>query len=213
MFIDAVASLVRDHGNVTDFTAAWFCGWVSQFQRLIALKADAAGATTRAFAATLSAAIVGETTAALMQVGDGAVIAASGNDPALACLLQPFNGEYANTTSFLTDVDALETSQHRLWSGRIEDLAVITDGLGRVALNMQTREAYTPFFRPMFRTLGQRRDGHQRSTSLDLHDFLHSTRVNQRVDDDKTLIVASRRPASVCPVGVKQDEHEPDRVG
>ena len=73
----------------------------------------------------------------------------------------------------------------------VSELAVFTDGLQRLALDFTTRQPYGAFFRPFFERL---RTEPEPETLLEpLREFLDSPRVNDRTDDDKTLVLALSR--------------------
>jgi hypothetical protein len=101
----------------------------------------------------------------------------------------PENGEYQNTTFFLSDSAFDAHVQSSVVSEQVAEIAMFTDGLQMLALNYATKEAHGPFFVPMFRELRARE-----STDLivPMRQFLDSKAVNDRTDDDKTLILATR---------------------
>jgi hypothetical protein len=77
---------------------------------------------------------------------------------------------------------------------RVDELALFTDGLQPLALHYASRTVHAPFFVPMFDSL-------RRSTDIDglespLKQFLKSKPVIDRTDDDKTLMLATRRSFS-----------------
>ena len=75
-------------------------------------------------------------------------------------------------------------------------MALLTDGLQGLALRFASREAHGPFFEPMFARL--RREARRGLDGLhgELARFLDSPAVNQRTDDDKTLVLATRLSAT-----------------
>ena len=70
---------------------------------------------------------------------------------------------------------------------------MLTDGLQPLALNYAAKAAHAPFFVPMFRPLRVAPSG--ATVLAALRNFLDSPRVNERTDDDKTLILATRVPS------------------
>lgn len=149
----------------------------------------------RDLACTLNAAAVLPEQAWFVQVGDGATIIQSlGSE--MEVVFWPDSGEYANQTYFITDVP--ENHIHtRLLEGNIDRLSVMTDGLQSLALAMQQRSAHAPFFESMFKGV-ESLDGVGTEAHLQLQGglsrFLNSPGVNARTSDDKTLVLASRRP-------------------
>lgn len=153
-------------------------------------QAEAAGEPARKYATTLTGVIAARHRLVVGQVGDGAVVAEDENGELwTATRLQ--RGEYANETHFLTDDDALDRVVMAVFERPVLALAVMSDGLVRLALKMPVEEPHEPFFRPLFRFAGTVEDGH--AASAQLADFLDSERVNARTDDDKSLVLAVRR--------------------
>jgi hypothetical protein len=169
--------------------------WADAARQRIASAARAQHLDPRLFACTLLVAVVDERRGVFFQVGDGAIVyrhADGGYRPAL----WPQSGEYTNCTWFLTDEDLAS----RVESTSVEDvheIALLTDGLQALALRFLVREAHGPFFEPMFARL--RRERGRRRTRLhgELRAFLESPAVNRRTDDDKTLVLATRLPATL----------------
>lgn len=154
-----------------------------------AIEAEATRANTgvRDFACTLVGAVVGPKQALFFQVGDGAVVIR--REEKFECVFWPDSGEYANMTYFVTDELAQEHLHVQVESPPAE-IALMTDGLQRLALVFADQSVHEPFFRPMFQTLHGARaeDCDQLSESLAM--FLASENVNIRTDDDKTLVLA-----------------------
>jgi hypothetical protein len=105
----------------------------------------------------------------------------------------PQSGEYANTTNFLTDPEWAEHLAFAQRPVRVEELALLTDGLQTLALSFAGRTVHAPFFRPMFQRLRAAAPGEGLARAL--RQFLDSEPVNARTDDDKTLILATRVPS------------------
>jgi hypothetical protein len=139
-------------------------------------------------ACTLLLAVVGERAAAFSQVGDGAIVLADGD--AYRPVFWPQNGEYANTTNFVTDDAFADNLAFEVRAGSVDELALFTDGLQMLALNFADRTVHRPFFLPMFRKLRAAVPGEGLPRAL--RQFLRSPAVNQRSDDDKTLLLATR---------------------
>src|SRR5262249_55721179 len=109
----------------------------------------------------------------------------------------PDNGEYANTTRFLTDDDYRDHLRIEVVDRSISELAALTDGLQMLALDFVMMRAHDRFFAPLFRTV---RNGPGVDTLRDsLLNFMDSKRVNDRTDDDKTLVLATRNAPDAPP--------------
>lgn len=149
-------------------------------------KATELQVTPRELACTLSGALLGDGWAWLVQIGDGAIVTEDENG-VLNVVFWPDNGEYSNQTYFVTD--APDAAIHALRvEGVPERVALLTDGLHPLALQLAARQPHPPFFGPMFAAIET-----QQADSVQLAQFLDSPAVNARVNDDKTLILASRR--------------------
>jgi hypothetical protein len=147
------------------------------------------GVPPRELACTALVAVAGPAGAAFAQVGDGAIVLGTGGDYRVA--IWPEASEYANETDFLTD-DRFADRFRFVATGPIDELAVLTDGLQRLALDYATKSPHAPFFTPLFARL--RAEPDPEALFAPLRDFLGSPRVNARTDDDKTLVLAVRRP-------------------
>jgi hypothetical protein len=184
--------------------------WVSQAQSLSALSSDvvaewvdtiryhlwlasrAEGLLPRDYACTLLGAVIGDNNAAFFQVGDGAIVIGEGDG--FRPVFWPDSGEYANMTYFVTDEDALSNLHSEVHPAAPAEVAVFSDGIQRLALVYQTREVHKPFFEPMFARLRKAAgDDECDLLSGQLAIFLGSPAVNERTDDDKTLVLATRR--------------------
>jgi hypothetical protein len=145
--------------------------------------------TPRELACTLLGAIVGPSKATYFQIGDGAIV--SRRDGSLAPVFWPESGEYANMTYFVTDTKASEHLRCEVQDAT-DEVAIFTDGLQRLALVFATEAAHEPFFEPMFKVLRASSDDQTDQLCAALERFLGSDVINERTDDDKTLILATR---------------------
>lgn len=167
--------------------------WVDAARDSVLEEAATQGAPPRQLACTLLGAIAGDAWAALFQIGDGVIVFDGEAGHELA--FWPDNGEYANTTRFLTDEDYRDHLHIAIVARRIDELALLTDGLQMLALDFARAQVHGPFFSPLFRTV---RDGPDEETlRVSLLEFMDSKRVNDRTDDDKTLFLATRNVSDV----------------
>jgi serine/threonine protein phosphatase PrpC len=164
--------------------------WYGRLHKEIAAEAGRRGVEPGQLACTLLVAVVGETAAAFVQVGDGAIVVREGDE--YRTVFWPQSGEYANTTNFITDPAFADNLVFARRAAAVDELALFTDGLQMLALNFAARTVHLPFFLPMFRKLRDAEPGE--GLALALRSFLHSPAVNQRSDDDKTLVLATRVP-------------------
>ncbi len=166
----------------------------------VAELAEAENISSRAFATTLTCAVVSDEWLAVGQIGDGVAVA-KGEDGGLFAATQPQHGEYANETFFLTMDEPLQQIEIQVYPQPIQALAVMTDGLIRLAMNVTRNEPHHPFFQPLLAFAAQIED--EAEAQEQLMNFLASDRVCARTDDDKTLVLAVRSdpPADSEPAG------------
>jgi len=163
--------------------------WLNDLRLHIGSHATTAQVSLREYACTFLTAVVGPSFGVFSQIGDGAIVAS--RNGSLQPVLWPDMGEYANETHFLTDENALEHLQYAMWETSTEDLALFSDGLQRLALVYESRAVHTPFFAPMLAVMHQTVATSCTVLSEQLATFLASARVNERTDDDKTLVLAT----------------------
>lgn len=145
-------------------------------------------ASPRDLATTLIVAVATPEVVAAVQVGDGATVAGD-CDGELFALTTPRHGEYVNETTFLISADALESAQIKVWRGAATHLALFSDGLQHLALNLTTGVPHPPFFAPLFRFVAAATD--DAAAHKQLAAFLRSPRVTERTRDDVTLVLAT----------------------
>jgi len=155
-------------------------------------EAIAESLDVRDLACTLLGAVVADDFAAFFQVGDGAIITTG--EPTYAVVFWPDAGPFANMTYFITDDDALEHLRICLRQQAPDEFALFSDGMQRLALVFEGQRVHSPFFLPMFERLRCARADQCEELCEHLERFLDSPQVNQRTDDDKTLVLATRLP-------------------
>ncbi len=196
LFLEEMTTLFAGGGRVHDIDRSFVAAWLTHFQHAVASRAEAVSERPRDFACTLLAAVVDEEAAAFLQVGDGAIVVAAPREPDEYCwIFWPQRGEYENVTVFATDPAAADHLEHDVIDRRFDEIALFTDGLQRLALHFASQTVHNPFFRPMFAHLRSAPSGYLSAASGALATFLDSAAVNDRTDDDKTLLLATRRLA------------------
>lgn len=189
-FVDRVGQTISSVDfDLATIDRATMLDWFADARRQVGSDADGRGVSIRELACTLLAAIVGEGWAVFAQVGDGAIVRQIDGD--LSVVFWPEEAEYANMTYFLTEGDFADHFQFSRDDGPIDALAMFTDGLQRLTLDFATKEAHSPFFNPIFEYTARLGDPAKRTAAL--VEFLGSPLVNDRTDDDKTLLLAARR--------------------
>jgi hypothetical protein len=162
--------------------------WCNEARARIRDEAAVRDSNARELATTLCVAIVSPTRSVFFQIGDGAIVL--GHDGLYGVVFWPQSGEYVNSTNFLTADEYGEQLEFLAVPTCSTDVALLTDGLERLALRFDNQTPHPPFFDPLFRALRAADD--VASFSDDLRRFLGTEPVQQRSDDDKTLILASR---------------------
>jgi hypothetical protein len=175
------------------FTEQRIIAWIKEIRCVIFDKAEADGLTVRDFACTFLGAVIGCSQSLFFQIGDGAIVVSVNNIQGV--VFWPESGEYANMTYFVTDQDALSNLRIQISNGSFEEIAIFTDGIQRLALLFEPQIPYPPFFDPMFAVLRKQSPEHCDVLDRQLIQFLNSPAVNERTDDDKTLVLATRRMA------------------
>jgi Protein phosphatase 2C len=172
---------------ITPKTATLALGLACQnVQDALATKAIALGIEPSDLATTLIVVLASRSFVAVAHIGDGAVVVGD-QDGKLTTVTPPTNGEFANETVLLGYKHTVDFKINCLTKFRVKSVAVFSDGLQRLALQMPQGIPHAPFFDPIFDRL-------QRQTEIEmehfLKSFLNSTPVNNRTDDDKSLVIA-----------------------
>jgi hypothetical protein len=193
LIVDEVRTLCELGGSITDLSREMICDWLVRFQSEIGIRAAAESLVPRDFACTLLVMIIGYDYAVFSQIGDGAMVVSDGDD--YAWIFWPDNGEYENLTFFATDPQASDHLRFETCKRSIDEVALFSDGLQRLALHYQTRTAHRPFFHSLLSVIRLADGESPDSLSAKLAAYLASPAINERTDDDKTLVLATRRLA------------------
>lgn len=187
-FVSLVCDAVQEEMTLQAMTQEVCLGWYEQVRCALSDKAQKRGVPLRQLACTLLTAVVGESEAVFAQIGDGSIVIF--DQGPYKSVFWPQTGEYANTTNFLTEARFESAFEFVTYRQRIDELAMFTDGLQRLALNFAERKVHQPFFSAMFAALRAAENSDELAAPL--RSFLRSPSVNERTDDDKTLILATR---------------------
>ncbi|MCA9038006.1 MAG: protein phosphatase 2C domain-containing protein [Planctomycetaceae bacterium] len=162
--------------------------WCNGLRSRIVQRASELDVDTRQLACTFLGAVVTENSALFIQIGDGAIVRWNGDG--YRHVFWPQSGEFANTTNFLTDKAFIENLDFTQIRERVDELAIFSDGLERLVLRFADQTVHEPFLSPLFATLRHTDDPGDYFQPL--REFLDSEKVNERTDDDKTLILTTR---------------------
>lgn len=187
--VSQAASFSRRHAETigAHFDVAFVGDLVRQTRTLLERDATTAGVPVREFACTLLGVLAFRDRTLAFQIGDGAIVLDHGQGLTLA--ITPMSGEYVNMTHFLIDDDA-EARVAVLELPAVQKLALCSDGLQRLVLNLGTNAPHAPFFEPFFATLAKTPPARRADLDVALARFLDSDKVNARTDDDKALVLA-----------------------
>jgi len=155
-------------------------------------QAKSSDATVADFATTLIGVVVTPRAVVTAQIGDGAVVLEDAHGQ-LHLLSHMRFGEYLNETVFLTSKNALKHARFERWEGEVAHLAIFTDGLELLALQLPDAKPHPRFFQPLFRFADS-----DEATVEQLEAFLRSERVRTRTDDDLTLVLVGRVGDGSC---------------
>jgi hypothetical protein len=189
--IKNAAAHFREHGDVDNFQQDDAVRWCDDVHARIRAAASERDCTARDMATTLAVVIAGPRSTSFFQIGDGGIIVR--NHGVYGVVFWPQSGEYANSTNFVTSEDYRDWLDFLTVAESCSDIALLTDGLERLALSFNQQTPHAPFFQPLFNALRNTDD--LPGLSEGLRTFLGSTSVQNRSDDDKTLILASRERA------------------
>ncbi len=174
-------------GVTADIALGWVCEARGRIERLVAMRQG----KLRDYATTLCCACLSPSGAVFIQIGDGAIVAR--RHGVLGVVFWPQSGEYANSTMFLTGDRYEEHVEFQAAEGDFTDVALLTDGVERLALSFEGRTPHAPFFDPLFSAL--RSAPAPEALNADLHRFLDSDSMKRRSDDDKTVVLAVKTAA------------------
>ena len=142
----------------------------------------------RDYATTIAVAILGPNGCLFTSIGDSVIVA--GDHRGYVPVFWPENGEFASTTTFLTEDDFEEHLRFETRPAPVAEVALFTDGLSSIALNLREQKAHGPFFSPLFDQLRSaiRRRTPRSSVERKLRHFLRSEAMESRLDDDRSLV-------------------------
>ena len=196
--IELVRRFLSNGGQVGSIDAWTAVDWLASVRNSIFAIAEEANSTSREFACTLLVAIIAPETAAFFQIGDGAMVISCENEEAWSSVIWPQHGEYANSTTFVTSANSLEVMEFKRMDCRVERFASFSDGIENLVLHYATKAVHAPFFSGMVGPVEKLNvPGLSERLSRSLVDYLSSNEICDRTDDDKSLILASRRPLNL----------------
>ena len=171
--------------------------WHDAVRKAITDHASDTEHEVRDYACTMLFALIGVETAVFLQIGDG-VIVVNDQDQHWSWVFWPERGEFANTTFFVTNAAAADHLRFEQRHGSIDEVALLSDGIEPLVLHYASRTVHAPFFDRMFAPVRRSKVvGEDLALSQDLEGYLSSPAILERADDDKTLVLATRRQQEV----------------
>lgn len=165
--------------------------WIKNTRNVMEEIAKRNQTITREFASTIAGIVITPDGISAWQIGDCTVVGRRKNSWEVVCW--PEEGEYESATYFLTDEPEIKF-HYFAKENEYDAFALFTDGLKNLVLDSKNKVASQNFFSPMIQPVDDsRRSGELGSLSKQLGGFLRSKRVCERTDDDKTLVLLSRR--------------------
>lgn len=190
-FASQARSALHGAAELPDDETIW--SWLDLARDRIQLAARRRELTARDFATTLVLVMASQDTIVTAHIGDGAVVARDKGSANWRVMSEPRHGEYASTTYFVTDdpQPAMRIGRH---PNVFSAIAAFSDGIENLVLDSVTGAASTGFFAPMAKPLDASTTmGRHYALSQSLAAFLASDRLNERTDDDKTLLIAVQK--------------------
>jgi hypothetical protein len=186
--VQSATDYQESHGDFRQLQMDQVVHWCSSAREKLRATAEHEGCQLRDLATTLCTAILAPECSLFFQIGDGAITV--GTQGVYGVVFWPQSGEYANVTNFITSDTFQNALEFQATPRPFTELALFTDGIERLALNFERQTPHLPFFQPLFHAVRNSQNGSQ--LSGDLGQFLQSSAVANRSDDDKTLILCTR---------------------
>lgn len=195
-FLDEIERFYALDPHPSSITRDTMSQWLRVLRNKLEVMAAEEELRLQDFAATLIVVVAETDYVAFFQIGDGAIVVSPyGDREQYSLVFHPQQGEYANSTRFVTDSDAETSFEFNARCGRdIEELALFSDGIQRMVLEYPECVPFSPFFQAAFGPLRAEASGRSLTLSRALEAFLASPRVCERTDDDTSLVLATRRP-------------------
>jgi hypothetical protein len=190
-----VSVLFRKHFKTSSElpTEADLQSWLDAARDRLAAVAERRDLQMRDFACTMVAVISTAHRSVFAHVGDGCAVIQDAQSGSWRAASWPDQGEYASTTYFVTD-DAGARLRVSFFETPISAVAVFTDGIERLVLEMAAKRPAAAFFDRVVAPVRAASE-HGRCSQLSdaLRAYLQSDAVTSRTDDDKTLVIAIPR--------------------
>lgn len=193
MFFETFSKVIRSEDDLLLINKTFVLDWLEKVKTCLFNRARQEELDPREFACTFLGAIVGNQQAIFFQIGDGAIVISDAPTHPYNWVFWPQHGDFANQTNFIIQEHLAEVLAFQHFQGVINRIALFTDGLERLILDFSTRLVHPPALHSIFEWL-QNASPSSLTDSLSpaLNAFLSSSFINQRTDDDKSLVMAAR---------------------
>ena len=168
--------------------------WIDDARDCIYRAARLRAKEARDFAATLVCAISDGEQSVFVHIGDGCAVVRERETGEWQAGTWPDHGEYASTTTFVTDQPIARLRISRI-ARDVDIVSVFSDGIERLVLDMVEKKPAKGFFGAVAQPViaSTVLAGKDALLSQQLKDYLGSDTVCTRTDDDKTLVIAALR--------------------
>jgi len=193
MFLDKFGTLIKSEKDMHLINRNFVLDWLEEVRAQIFIRATKEALSPREFACTILGAIVGLNNSIFFQIGDGAIVVSETPLDEYYCIFWPQHGEFANQTNFITQENLSEILEFESSQGSVNRITLFTDGIERLVLDFSDRSVYPPALNSIFEWLqnNQQVNPDEKSSSV-LFNYLNSSFINSRTDDDKSLVMATR---------------------
>jgi hypothetical protein len=162
--------------------------WIYAARESINKHAQQGENSLKDYASTLIGSIIGKDHSIFFQIGDGGIVI--NFDSEYQTVFWPEQGEYANTTFFLSDKSFPEHLNIKRMDSIPCEISIFTDGLQNLVLSYSEKSAHSGFFKPLFEFLKKNPCNEYSNLSDQLSNFLNRKEISERSDDDKTIVLA-----------------------
>lgn len=156
---------------------------VTEIRHQLAKEANASNCDIFELAGTMLVGVFHPDRSVFYQIGDG--VWCVSHLSVLGAVTWPHHGEYAGQTEFVTSPNAINSIQFESIQGTIDFAVGMSDGLERLALNLQACIPHAGFITPLIEVIKANHD--QELLHQSLQRFLESERICERTDDDKSI--------------------------
>lgn len=185
--LELMAACDRD---LNDISEADISGWLTGVRQRLESEASASGTDLTDYSCTLLGALIENGMGHFWQLGDGGWVVQSANGIEVATW--PSSGEFINQTVFVSS-DGYWEKWTQASMKEITAVLGFTDGLEHMALDYPTQTARETFVGKLFAALAS--SPKPADVETQILSLLSSQLVNERTDDDKTMVLAWRKTA------------------